>query len=85
MSPVDFYAAVIGILGPTTVHSVTAIIVTWGALTTRIILMIVVVEVAVVVMTTIRAHGLLGLVILQRGLCNTQCGQRCDRWWCKWH
>ena len=85
MSRGDLFVAVISILGPTIVHSVTAIVVKWGTLATRIILMIVVVGVAVVVMTTIRAHGLLGLMILQRGLCNRQCGQRCNRWWCKWH
>ena len=54
--------ATISIRRPTMVHSVAAVIVTWGVSTTRIISKIIVVGLVVIVMITIWAHGPSGLV-----------------------
>ena len=42
-------------------------------------------RVVVVVTTTIRAHGLSGLVKFWKGLCNWQCSQRCYSQSCGWN
>ena len=77
MSSIGLSAAVVCILGLTTVHSVASIIVAWGASTTKLILIIVVVRVAVIVTITTGVHGPPGLVKLLWGLTNRRCGEPC--------
>ena len=64
MSSIGLSAAVICILGLMTVHSVASIVMVWGASTTRLILIIVVIRVAVIVTITTGVHGPSGLVKL---------------------
>ena len=77
MSSIGPSAAVIYILGLTTVHSVASIVVACGASTTRLILIIAVVRVAVIVTITTGVHGPPGLVKLWWGLTNMRYGEPC--------